>query len=74
MAIAAGTTGDKPAIVPTKDIIVIVNIAIASKSVAVTFMARLKNRNNLRQTRSLSPLSVLSYGFLIKEVLGFDFL
>jgi hypothetical protein len=39
MAIAAGTTGDKPTIVPTRDIIVIVKIAIAKTSVAVTFMS-----------------------------------
>ena len=68
MAIALGTIGDNPAIVPTKDIIVIVNMVIASRSVALTFMAKFKNKPNfgmyctMKFERAAKPPSEESYG------------
>jgi hypothetical protein len=67
MAIALGTIGDNPAIVPTRDIIVIVNMAIASKSVALTFMAKFKNKPKfgmcctMKFVREAKPPSEESY-------------
>lgn len=56
--IATGTIGDKPTIVPTRDIIVIVKIAIARKSVAVTFMARFQSMTqHSRETRLLTIMA-----------------